>query len=578
MNRNRTTARNSTDRGHGCARRTLRERRDRPFFGWAEPLEQRTLFSTVIVNTLLDVVNPSDGKTSLREAIVAAAPGDTVAFASSLTAVTPGVITLGGKPLQIAKNLTIQGPGATRLAITAGGHSRVFDVVSGNVTINALTMSKGSAGTGDGGVLINRAGTLKINNATVGGGSALRGGGIANLKALTLNNTRVVGNQGNSAGGIYNAGTLTILNGTVATNTARSAGGIYNNVGATLSVTGTSFTGNTAVYVGIGKGGGVFNAGNATLYGATFTGNRSDTGGGIDSRGTLTASRCTFTENTARYGGGAIDNDATLTLTDCTLAGNTATSLGGGAIETAGALIATRCTLSGNISPNGAGGIANNTLKTVRLVACTLSGNQGWNGGGVGNLGTLTALNSTFTANFASGDGGAIYNGETYNNGPGVVTLTNCTIARNTANHRGGGIAVARMLFPSVMPMVLIRNTIVAANASNTGLGTRTADNVYGPLNATSSFNLVGPESGGLMNGVNGNKVTALNPLIGPLQSNGGATQTMALLTGSPAIDAGSNALATNAGLTTDQRGRSRIIDGNHDGITRVDIGAFEVQ
>src|SRR5262249_31099524 len=66
--------------------------------------------------------------------------------------------------------------------------------------------------------------------------------------------------------------------------------------------------------------------------------------------------------------------------------------------------------------------------------------------------------------------------------------------------------------------------------------------------------------------------------VLGPLQNNGGQTETHALLPGSPAIDAG-DAVCTDANgapLTTDQRGKPRPVDGNGDGTRACDIGAFE--
>src|SRR5262249_42690276 len=78
---------------------------------------------------------------------------------------------------------------------------------------------------------------------------------------------------------------------------------------------------------------------------------------------------------------------------------------------------------------------------------------------------------------------------------------------------------------------------------------------------------------GGLVNGIDGNLVGVADPKLGPLGSNGGPTYTHALLPGSPAIDAGDNALGVdNMGqfLTTDQRGAARVVNGT------VDIGAFE--
>ncbi len=98
--------------------------------------------------------------------------------------------------------------------------------------------------------------------------------------------------------------------------------------------------------------------------------------------------------------------------------------------------------------------------------------------------------------------------------------------------------------------------------------------------NVTGSYNLIADSlglsgtgvTGGLTNGTNGNQVGGDDPGIGPLAANGGLTQTIALLTGSPAIDAGDYALVIQ--LTTDQRGTGFVR--SHTGT--VDIGAFEVQ
>ena len=96
-------------------------------------------------------------------------------------------------------------------------------------------------------------------------------------------------------------------------------------------------------------------------------------------------------------------------------------------------------------------------------------------------------------------------------------------------------------------------------------------------MSSSSAYNLIGSNGfGGLVNGVNGNQVGVADPGLGPLAYYGGPTQTIALLPGSPAIDAGSNALAvdpsTGQPLTTDQRGPGfvRIFNGT------VDIGAYE--
>ncbi|VAW42509.1 hypothetical protein MNBD_CHLOROFLEXI01-1452 [hydrothermal vent metagenome] len=115
-------------------------------------------------------------------------------------------------------------------------------------------------------------------------------------------------------------------------------------------------------------------------------------------------------------------------------------------------------------------------------------------------------------------NGGGIYNS-------GILTVTNSTLSSNSANN-GGGIY------------------------NNSGTTTVT--------NSTFSGNSANNDGGGILNGSN----TA--PLLGPLQDNGGPTFTHALLSGSPAINAG------NTALTTDQRGVARP-QGSND-----DIGAFE--
>jgi hypothetical protein len=140
--------------------------------------------------------------------------------------------------------------------------------------------------------------------------------------------------------------------------------------------------------------------------------------------------------------------------------------------------------------------------------------------------------------------------------------LTNCTLSGNSAKY-GGGIDVT----PG---SVTLNNTVVAGNTSSSG------PDVNGAVASGSGFNLIGDgtKMTGISNGVNGNQVgTSKSPikaLLAALGNYGGPTQTLALLPGSPALDAGSNAL--DGGVSTDQRGVARIINGT------VDIGAFESQ
>jgi len=178
--------------------------------------------------------------------------------------------------------------------------------------------------------------------------------------------------------------------------------------------------------------------------------------------------------------------------------------------------------------------------------------------GPYGYYDALTLTNCTVAENTANKSGGGIYIMAASN----VVTSRNSTIAGNTAV-QGGGIYNRGSL--------ALSNSIVAANTSQAADG-----DVVGAVSSHSVNNLIGDGTGitsGIRNSINGNQVgthaSPINPLLAPLGDNGGPTQTMALLPGGPAIDAGRNT-AVGAKVTTDQRGQPRILNGT------VDIGAFE--
>jgi hypothetical protein len=140
------------------------------------------------------------------------------------------------------------------------------------------------------------------------------------------------------------------------------------------------------------------------------------------------------------------------------------------------------------------------------------------------------------------------------------MTLSNCTLAGNSAAITGGGIYNFGRL--------TVANTILAGN-------TAPADPDVNGSVASLGHNLIGNPSGGGGFAASLGDLLGINPLLAPLDYYGGPTQTLPLLPGSPAIDAGSNALAVDASgnpLTTDQRGFARVSNGT------VDIGAFEVQ
>jgi uncharacterized protein (DUF2141 family) len=203
------------------------------------------------------------------------------------------------------------------------------------------------------------------------------------------------------------------------------------------------------------------------------------------------------------------------------------------------------------------------TVTGATISNCTATGE----GGGIWNddRATLTLVNDTFSNDKASGSydpfgtiqGGAIYTDN-------VTSITNCTIANNTANDGGGGIYAASGA------SILVVNDIIAGNSV---LGTAPGPDVYGNYNSQ-GFNLIGKTDGST--GFNAADLTgtAAKPLsakLGALASNGGPTQTLLPQTGSPAINAGDNS-SVPKGITTDQRGLARIVG------TAVDIGSVEVQ
>lgn len=280
--------------------------------------------------------------------------------------------------------------------------------------------------------------------------------------------------------------------------------------------------------------------------------NFGDGGGGISNSGTLTLNDMVITANTGNAGGGIVNN-ATLTANRITVSGNTA-SVGGGIFSGLGTLNMTESTVSGNSATS--------------------------DGGGILTSGTATITNSTVSGNSAVGNGGGLYANT------GALTLVNVTVTNNRADSDNDGTGTGGGLYRDTATVTL-RNTIVAGNFNENG-AVDANDDVSGAIDAASSYNLIGDGTGmtGITNGSNNNQVgTVGSPIdarLGPLANNGGPTQTHALLSGSPALDAGDNSV-TGApyNLAFDQRGSgfNRQVDGpDADTTATVDVGAFEAQ
>ncbi len=474
------------------------------------------------------IVDTQSGNITLRAAIV-----ETNALAGPQTITLPaGTYTLGRAginedaadtgDLDISDDLTIVGADAATTIIDADSIDRVFQVISGA--------------------------TFNLSGVTVTGGSltnSMDGGGIFNAGTLHVDDVIVRDNQV--------SGSVTAL-----------GGGIFNQ--STLTVTGSQFLNNTAQ----GSGGGIFNTiGTATIVDTLFNNNTasSRSGGGLDNQGdgTVNVSGSTFTNNVASDNGGGMRNFGGIAnVTNSTFSTNrvsTGTSGGGLANDDDGVLTITDSTISGN-SGQGAGGIRNAASGVVNVFGSTLTGNTATSSGGAiinQDSGVVNISNSTLSGNSSGTNGGGIHNA-----GTGSVTLVNSTIASNTATGTGGGIYSSTTLN--------LLNTIVATNTGGAG------PDINGAV-TSQGHNLIGNvgNATGVVDGTNGDKVggganPTLIPLLGSLRDNGGPTFTHALLPNSPAIDAGDNTDVA----ATDQRGVTRIADGDADGTATVDIGALE--
>ena len=180
----------------------------------------------------------------------------------------------------------------------------------------------------------------------------------------------------------------------------------------------------------------------------------------------------------------------------------------------------------------------------MSLTNDTVSNNTAFQGGGISDSGPLSSINVTIAYNtlIVGGNGGGLY----VSTG-GLATLDNTLIALNTL---GSG---------------------ASAPSNSIGLA-------GGSLSAFSAYNLIGTGgTGGLVNGINGNIVNVPTNalLLGNLTNNGGPTETIALLAGSPAIDGGSTKIPGVSVPDVDQRGALRGPAGLNAGPT-VDIGAYE--
>ena len=302
-------------------------------------------------------------------------------------------------------------------------------------------------------------------------------------------------------------------------------------------------------------------------------------GGGIYSEGTLTLSSVTVVNNTGIGGasGGGIQNKGPLTLTHSTVMNNTSTGgpagagAAGGGINNQGPLTITNSTISGNTAFGRGGGI-NTVSFAMTMKNSTISGNTAEDGGGIYALHSLVVINSTISGNHSTRSGGGIYVNQF---ATGATSLFNVTITQNLANADGIGTGIGGGVVVESGATLTFQNSIIALNQNTFDSGP------FQVINDDDCAGTITSHGNNIMNAIDAGyctvnpPVTVANPNLGPLEQNGGPTQTHALLAGSPAIDAGNAGGCTDnlgATLQTDQRGAPRPFPFGG----RCDVGAVE--
>ena len=377
---------------------------------------------------------------------------------------------------------------------------------------------------------------------------------------ITAGNANGASPDNNGAGMVLDNSSPTLTNISFSGNSADSGGGgmFLNN--SSPSLTNITFSGNTA----FGGGGMYLDTSSPTLTNVTFSANTASTSGGgmVLFSSSPTLANVSFSYNQATHYGGAIyNNSSNPGLTNITINNNSLTgthAYGGGIYNENSSPTLTYVTFSENLvsgsTASGGGGMINWNSSHPILTNVTFTGNQATGteayGGGLlndeGSNPTLT--NVTFSNNSATSGGGGMTN-----NDGSSPTLTNVTFSDNNASLGGG------MINGYNSPNPTLRNTIFWGNTADSG--TTSQEQIYTITGTPDVSDSV--IEGGYSGGVN---IITTNPNLGTLGNYGGVTQTIPLLPGSSAIDAGDGDTCP----LTDQRGNSRV--------GGCDIGAFESQ
>ncbi len=534
------------------------------FFGGA-PLVAALLIAAPTEAATLTVCPSGCDQSTIQGAADAADPGDTIQILSVLPHTEANI--------SLTKDLTIEGLGEhdTVIQATTAGTGvpagPVFVVTLGaNIAMKELTIRYG------------------VNSD--GGGISILDGSVM-LEDVTVRENRA----DSSGGGIYVAATssLEMIRGTIASNNSGSTGGGVAAEGP-VEMTSTDITSNSVGATGDGEGGGIWSSGALILRSCRIDSNRAEgatvndtvIGGGLFYQGpnlliedswilnNVADTSATFV---AEGGGIYLTGTGTATVRRTAIRSNTA-DVGAGHFSRNEALIVEDCTISNNNAANSGGGIELRHLSAtsvVRILHSTISENEAdWAGGGlfIVTFGRVLISNSTISGNSAGDHGGGIADWDI------GVEIASSTITDNTADSDADGIGDGGGIWISGAVSVMLQNTIVASNHDLSPPPSLSATECNGTVESA-GYNLI--ESVGqfpkscIIVGTTTGVIVGVDPLLGVLADNGGATETHALGPGSVAINAGNPSGCLDpdgALLDVDQRYGLRQ--------DNCDIGAFE--
>jgi CSLREA domain-containing protein len=409
-----------------------------------------------------------------------------------------------------------------------------------------------------------------VISAAVSGGNIDRVFSIAPGAVVTFTNMKIKDGTSVIGGGIYNEGTLTLQNVHVQENSALyDGGGIYSGLGAVPIAPGydsaSSYSGgidSVSVTIPI-----------LTLIDSAFLDNTAGSnGGGIANKGgALNMSGGTFLEtNTADDSGGGIYSESSIpsTIEDASFYYNIASTGDGGNIYNRGNLEIHRTNVwwgdaiygdGGNIYSGDTGDGGSSLL----IERTSITYGHSSNGGGVANDGELIMENVQLLWNNIDGNGGGLYTVESASQ----VSMNHVTFANNSS---ASGKSIYNGLF-STHP-VIVHNTILGNAGDTTGA-------CNGAVSATSSYNIDPGTTCNLPGGQNNQSTT--DPQFDSYKPHGYYWfWSYGLAITSPAVDTADPLTADPLSRcpATDVRGALRPIDGNRDGISGCDIGAFELE